>query len=212
MADSRNARLVSGEIMTTAPAGDAPTRREPPFDIVDAEFETLDRGAETVTVAPSVFAGLKPLPHPGMDILRKRQAMVRPFGSARGGPLFWTAGLGLAVMAFWFSGGHALIPQDMFPPAQPSALPLRIASVVSRVDTSGDRAMLNIDGEAVNDGMDMLLMPPLDIEVVATDGGTTRYNLGTSGSPVAPGEKFAFASRLPVPRNGVKSVSVTVGR
>lgn len=214
MADVRNARLVSGEIMAAAPAGVASSRHEPRFDIVEAEFETLAMPSATVTAAPSLFAAPKPEPvsQAGMDMLRKRHATARAFGSVRGGPLFWTAGLGLAVLAFWFSGGHALVPPDMFSPTQPSAQPLRIASVISRVDTSGERAMLNIDGEAANDGDNMLPMPSLDIRVVASDGATTRYNLGTSGSPIAPGEKFAFASRLPVPRNGVKSVSVTFGR
>ena len=34
-------RLVSGEIMTTAPAGDAKSRRGHGLDVLDAEFETL---------------------------------------------------------------------------------------------------------------------------------------------------------------------------
>ena len=71
--------------------------------------------------------------------------------------------------------------------------------------------MLSVDGKAVNDGNRTQPMPPLKIEIVAGDGVATRYNLGTSGSPVEPGEEFAFASRLPVPTNGVKSVSVTFG-
>jgi hypothetical protein len=209
MADARKARLVSGEIMATVSAGDASARRAPRFDIVDAEFETIDH----VTGKPVAAVLLSTVPKPesaatgGMDILRKQQEGRMTFGPVRGGPFFWTAGLALAAAAFWFSGGHALV-RDTSGPAQP----LRIASVISRVDTSGGRMMLNIDGEAVNDGGKAQPMPALDIRVMGNDDVTTRYNLGTSGSPVAPGERFAFASRLPVPKSGVKSVSVTFGR
>ena len=52
-------------------------------------------------------------------------------------------------------------------------------------------------------------LPPLEIRVTGNDGRTTRYTLGTSGRPLAPGERFAFSSRLEVPKNGVKTVSVT---
>lgn len=209
MADARKARLVSGEIMATASAGDASSRPEPRFDIVDAEFETIDHvtGKPVTAVLLSTVPKPEPAAAAGMDILRKRQEGRMAFGSVRGGPFFWTAGLALAAAAFWFSGGHALV-RDTSGPAQP----LRIASVISRVDTSGGRMMLNIDGEAVNDGGKAQPMPALDIRVMGNDDVTTRYNLGTSGSPVAPGERFAFASRLPVPKSGVKSVSVTFGR
>ncbi|GLS31809.1 hypothetical protein SAMN04488498_102412 [Mesorhizobium albiziae] len=213
MAEARNARLVSGEIMAAAPAGDALPCREPHFDFVDAEFVTLGRTADAAAVAtPATPARAEASAAGGMHMLRSERPARAPFGSARGGPLFWMAGFGLVAAAFWFSGGHALMPAGSFNPMQAAVQPLRIASVVSRVDTSGQRAMLNIDGEAINDGADPLPMPPMNIQVVAHDGATTRYNLGTSGSPVAPGEKFAFASRLPVPKNGVKSVSVTFGR
>lgn len=217
MTEARNARLVSGEIMAAAGSPEGAPRREPRFDFVDAEFETLDRaggGAQAAVraVTPTMVAPAAPgtASAAGMDMLRKQKLARRPLGSVRGGPLFWTAGLSLVAAAFWFSGGHALMPRDM--PGMMRAEPLRIASVVSRVDTSGARTMLNIDGEAVNEGGRALPMPPLTIQVVAGDGATTHYNLGTSGSPVGPGEKFAFASRLPVPRNGIKSVSVAFDR
>jgi hypothetical protein len=183
MAVARKARLVSGEIMTAASAGTASLHREPRFDFIDAEFETLDRTDGKATTAVPFSAAPKPesLSTPGMDILRKQETLRSPFGSIRGGPLFWT--VGLAAAAFWFSGGHALMPQDMFASILVSAQPLRIASVSSRVDTSDGRAILNIDGEAVNDGGNALPMPPLDIQVVASDGATTLQSgdIGQSG-------------------------------
>ncbi len=45
--------------------------------------------------------------------------------------------------------------------------------------------------------------------VTDNDGRITRYTLGTSDRWLSPGERFGFASRLDVPRNGVKTVSVT---
>ena len=45
--------------------------------------------------------------------------------------------------------------------------------------------------------------------VTGNDRRITRYTLGTSNRSLAPGERFGFSSRLDVPRNGVKTVSVT---
>ena len=70
-------------------------------------------------------------------------------------------------------------------------------------------AILFVDGEAANDGSAVAHLPPLDIAVTGNDGRITHYRLGTSGRPMAPGETFAFSSRLDVPKNGVKTVSVT---
>lgn len=72
--------------------------------------------------------------------------------------------------------------------------------------------MLLVGGEATNDGTIAEKLPPLDIFVTDNDGVVTRYRLGTSGQALAPGEKFAFSSRLDVPKNGVKTVSVSFGK
>ena len=133
------------------------------------------------------------------------------FRHLRGGPAFWTGGLLVIATAFWFSGGHSLMPDGLIA-QKPIAPKMRIASVVSRVDATGPQTMLAVDGEAINDGRNSQQMPPLDIAVTAIDGEATLYNLGTSGTHVEPGGKFTFASRLPMPRSGVKSVSVTFGR
>ena len=53
------------------------------------------------------------------------------------------------------------------------------------------------------------ILPALEIRVTGNDGRITRYRLGTAARPLAPGETFAFSSRLDVPKNGVKTVSVT---
>ncbi len=65
-----------------------------------------------------------------------------------------------------------------------------------------------MDGEAANDGAGTLPLPPLEIRVTGEDGRVTRYTLGTAGRALAPGERFAFSSRLDLPKNGVRTVSV----
>ncbi len=86
---------------------------------------------------------------------------------------------------------------------------MRIASVISKVDRSGLHPVLQIDGQAVNEGDAATAMPPLNIEVLSPAGGSMHYKLGTAGSPVEGGESFAFSSRLDLPKDGVKTVFVT---
>ena len=208
MVDERNARPVSGEIMAGAPR-DAAIRTPVSPDVVDADFVVLTDGQERPesTAAPTAIPSqLAPLE--GMGMLKSDQAIHgRPFAS-RGGPIFWIAGLGLVVAAFWASGGHALVRQAPFVGAPKSAAALRISEVDSRVDVSGTKPVLFVDGEAMNDGKLDASMPALEIVVTDNSGQTTRYRLGTSARTLAPGERFAFSSRLDVPKNGVKTVTV----
>ena len=210
MADERTARPVSGEIMTDPPAIALADRivRSPAADIIDADYVVLP------PPAPSVESD-SPLPRPivtpsieGMDMLRKPEAPAERPPASRGGPIFWIAGIGAAFAAFWVSGGHALVRQAPFlSSAQASAL--SISGVTSRVDAYGPNPVLFVDGEAANDGPGPATMPPLEIRVTGNDGRTTRYTLGTSGHSLASGERFGFASRLDVPKNGVRTVLVT---
>jgi hypothetical protein len=150
--------------------------------------------------------GMPPLE--GMAILREKGAPAGR-GRSRGGPLFWTAGMGLALAAFWASGGHTLVRQaPIFAAGAPKAA-LTISGVTSHVEASGARPVLFVDGEAGNDGDAPATLPPLAISVTGNDGLTTVYTLGTSGRMLEPDERFAFSSRLEVPRNGVTAVSVT---
>jgi hypothetical protein len=216
MPDERNARPVSGEIMAAPPAGEGPAESRPLHaDIVDAEFETLQRQApaDPAPIQPIASIGTVAAPVHGLVSLRKADAAAGPQERARGGPVFWIFGLGLVAGAFWVSGGHALIrqaqPIGASEPAQSVANPLRIADVTSRVEDHGGRAILFVEGKAVNEGSNMRTPPPLEINVTANDGKVLRYKLGTSPDPLAPGAAFSFSSRLEAPKEGVKSVSVT---
>lgn len=211
MADPGKARLVSGEIMAGPKAGGSVgvDRAIGDGDIVDAQFETVAGSGprDDMPAAPSI--GSLAAPALGMDMLRKGEAPRS--GRVRGGPLFWISGIGLAAAAFWVSGGHALLRDFPLTLERAQAGALRISGVRSRVDQSGGRPMLFVDGEAANDGPAAELLPPLEIVVAAADGSTTRYRLGTNGRRLAPGETFAFSSRLDAPKSGVKTVSVMFG-
>ena len=90
MPDERNARPVSGEIMAAPPAGAEPVELRPVHpDVVDAEFETLQRQppAEPPQLQPVASIGTIAAPVHGLDSLRKPDAGARPRDPARGGPV-----------------------------------------------------------------------------------------------------------------------------
>ncbi|RWH67823.1 hypothetical protein [Mesorhizobium sp.] len=207
MAENRTARPVSGEIMT-GPATNAALERAMSNapDIVDADYVVLPRFATHPELSPRQ-PQIPPTPAiKGMGILRKPDASLpRP---SRGGPTFWIAGVGIALVSFWVSGGHALVRQSTFWVNAAPASALTISGVTSRIDESGLKPVLFVDGEAANDGMGSETLPPLEIRVTDNDSNIIRYRLGTSDRVLAPGERFGFSSRLDVPRNGVRTVSV----
>lgn len=211
MAAHKMARPVSGEIMTgpqEPPAGGIFRAAAPcPGDIVDADYITLDAAPGTRSPAENGAKQPSPPATGGMAILLgSGPVRARPF-SRSGGPAFWLCGLGVAAASFWMAGGHALVSDGaLFGTAPQSALSL--SAVTSRIDDSGARALLFVDGEAGNDGAAEARMPPLEIRVTGEDGRITRYRLGTLDRILAPGERFAFSGRVEVPRNGVKAVSV----
>ena len=210
MAEHRTARPVSGEIMTGLGTSVAPDLRPAAIDIVEADYEVLPRAVSTADAMQPPARSTATPSIEGMEMLRKPDTATARSPASRGGPIFWIAGVGAALAAFWVSGGHALVRQTPFFAAeQPAGAALTISGVTSRVDASGATAVLFVDGEAVNDGVTSGQLPPLEIRVTGNDSHITRYTLGTSNRSLAPGERFGFSSRLDVPRNGVKAVAVT---
>jgi hypothetical protein len=180
-------------------------------EIVDAEFETLRPNRSERLLPPDSGIGTAAVLSQGLDTLRKRDGRVTTRARTRGGPIFWTVGLGLAVGAFWVSGGHALVRQSSLMPRAPQtqpANPLRISDVVSKIEQHGERRILLVDGKAINDGGLEHPVPPIEISVTANDDRVVRYKLGTSHEPLAAGSEFSFSSRFEAPKEGVRSVSV----
>lgn len=209
MPDVLKPRAVSGEIK--AGAADTDDLRGPQ-QVIDADYVSLppeppapEDALRGVGERPAAI-GSTASPSGGMDSLRRHDAPSP--ASQRGGVLFWSVGALLVLAAFWISGGHALLLHVPLFGAQEPASALRIAGVTSRVDVSGVRPILLIDGEVANDGKVTQPLPPLEIVVAGNDGLVMRYRLGTSGRPLPPGETFAFSSRFDAPMNGVKTVSV----
>ncbi|UCI08832.1 hypothetical protein [Mesorhizobium sp. B1-1-8] len=209
MAEDRTARPVSGEIMAGMPANAAGrVMPDAQVDIVDADYVVLPRSdIRSAAAASHPHSSPAMPPIEGMGMLRKPE--VVPARPSRGGPIFWIAGVGAALAAFWVSGGHALVRQSPFWASPQPLSALSISGVTSRIDASGLKPVLFVDGEAANDGASASPLPPLEIRVTDNNSNIIRYRLGTPNRSLAPGEKFGFSSRLDVPRNGVKAVAVT---
>lgn len=206
MAEQRKARPVSGEIMAAEGRDTfAQPSRVDAADIIDADFEVVAPSypATESSADQPIFAG-QATNADGMEMLRSASPHT---SSVRGGPIFWAAGISLAAMAFWISGGHSVMRAAAFPLSW-QAPNLRITDVVSRIDSSGRKPVLLVDGAAFNDGKSPASMPPIDIAVAGNDGKILRYRLGTGATPVAAGARWAFSSRLEVPMNGIKTVTV----
>jgi hypothetical protein len=148
---------------------------------------------------------------PGLGVLKRPDA---PASGRRqpGGPAFWTFGLCLVAAAFWVSGGHALLPSLRIPAIFQGSPTLKIAAVHTRVEKIDGHSILFVDGSAVNETGRAIEVPPLAISVENENGKTTRFFLGTRDREVPASETFAFSSRLEVPKDGVKSVSVSFDR
>jgi hypothetical protein len=212
MADWYRRHDVSGESMATPRESvdtDRAGRAEAIY-IIDAEYETVEADPGRGSREPGLIATAS-APVSGMDTLRATSAPP-PRPRERGGPLFWATGVVIAVAAFWTSGGHALVRSASVFSESGTVRGLAITGVTSRIDASGDRPVLLVDGAAKNDGAATEALPPLDIAVTGNDGRITNYRLGTSGRAIAPGERFAFSSRLDVHKNGVSTVTVTFGQ
>lgn len=180
-------------------------------DVVDAEFVTLDRSGMPLSVSRTASAPSRPqiaasTPQ-GMAML-SREPLRQAAPHTSGGPIFWAGGLVVALAAFWVAGGHALLAPAVSGATHASD-GLRIASVVSRVDRSGLKPLLLVDGKAVNDGLSARKVPPLHIQIVSSSGTSTLYKLGTGSHPLDGGDSFDFSSRLDLPKDGVKTVFVT---
>lgn len=208
MADARKARPVSGEIMA-AGARDtcAQSPRRADDDVVDADFEIVEPPGDRAESSDRQAVWTPEAPASGgMDMLRPAEGGTSP-RSPRGGPAFWAAGISLAAMAFWISGGHAIV-RSYAVPAPSQTDQLRLSEINSRVDVSGRRPVLLVDGVAINDGPSAAALPPIDISVAGEDGKILRYRLGTAGAPVEPGARWDFSSRLDLPMNGIRTVTV----
>lgn len=207
MVKARSAHPVSGEIMTAASGGVPNAFGILRADIVDADYEDI---GVVPTAAISGQSGSLRGDRDGDGLVLLFQAERQRSGFAdRGGPAFWMAGAALIVAAFWISGGHSAVMTALAAPIEPMRSVLTLAGVTSRVDTSGGKPLIFVDGRIRNDGGGPAHLPNLEIRVSDSDGLVTRYKLGTSSQSLASGDEYAFSSRLDAPKNGARTVAVT---
>lgn len=206
MFDVRHLRPVSGEIMTDGCVRSSVMALA--NDIEDAEI------LYPSTVVPSSSDRLGPRvrgggiePRVGMDMLKNYSG--HRAASERGGPMFWIAGIVLALACFWVSGGHALWGTALVRLATSATEePMRIAQLTSRVQGEDGRRLLVIDGSVENTASEAGNMPRLAIEVTGDGGRITRYTLDAAGTVVEPGERYHFSSRVNAPMGTVEGISV----
>jgi hypothetical protein len=196
MADDREPRFVSGEIMA-APAAAMRPKVVDVAETVDAEYETLD--AYPARVMPAQ-AATKPVA--GLGSL-----VDAPSASAHGGRRFWVVGIVAMAGAFWAAGGHALVAA--IPSGEAAAHPLRIENVSSRTEEHAGRRIVFVEGDTRNGSDHAQDLPVIAVAIVDEKGATLRYVVEARPVTLSPGERYAFASRFEAPASGVKSVSVT---
>lgn len=204
MADIGTARPFSGEMMTA----DFPSGRGAAVaaDIIDADYievmpdERPTRAEAATNAAPG---------HAGMAMLAKNGDSVRSRERARGGPIFWTAGAVAVVASFWVAGGHAMVRDDLLFATAQKEPKLQISNVRSRAETVDGTVALVVDGDIGNEGQAAGAVPSLAVHVLSTQGAEVVYRLRTLRTPLAPSAKYSFSSRLDMPKDGVKTVSVT---
>lgn len=201
----------SGEFMTHDVAQAASRAGN---DVLDADYVSLPRVSPCVTRNPTwgrQACGSPAVPPGGLEILKRGASSSASLPQSESRALWGVVVAGAAAAVFWVSGGHALLRHLPSAPTKPASA-LRISDVASRVDASRGRAVLLIDGQAVNEGSVHESVPAVEIAVTGNDGQVTRYRLGTSGHPLRTGETFGFSGRLNAPTSGVRIVSVSFGK
>jgi hypothetical protein len=176
-------------------------------DFIDAEYVIVSADGREQEQARTATGGSFAASS-GMETLRNR-TFVEARDPARGGPLFWAGGIAIAAVAFWVSGGHALFIEGGIAPAYKSVSHMRIAGWSSKISDTGINPTLMIDGEVINEGAKASMIPLLEIEVASENGKRTRYKLGTGDASVDAQGTFPFSGRLHLPKDGVKTVSVS---
>lgn len=144
-----------------------------------------------------------------MDVLKRSRDSRPEKRRGRGGPLFWIGGAILVAASFWMSGGGAMFRAPAAALAAGGSL--GITSFAAHVKLLDGRTVIIVDGKAGNSGSHAARLRPLAVTVEGRDGGRMLYHLGTDDRMLAAGGSILFSGRLDAPKDGVESVSVSLG-
>jgi len=166
-------------------------------EIVDAEFESLGRKAPG-EAAPSRRSSDAPPAH-GLGLFRaetdgRRAARPMPL------PTFAAIATLSACASFYVAGGHVFLhqsPQAASTAADVDAAPVVLDGVATRVDTSAGRAVIIVRAGLRNTGTTATAAPSVAITFDRADGSGSVTHTVTRGERLAPGERMAFATRIP---------------
>ena len=174
---------VSGEIMSPARR----TRRSPVtrkiFEAIDADFEMV-----TVTLEPGQPRRASQAPARGVKTLSRKQSR-----SASAAALILVA----SAVAWGLSGN-----------GKPNEAGVDLANVTSSIERSGPQVLVKVDGTVVNQSLETTAIAPVAVTLTDRNALTTRYLVRVPAARLAPGEGFAFSTRLSVPSDNAKSVQV----
>ncbi len=207
---------VTGEILPADHARAQPGTADRFADAEDAVFETLGPAP-----GPSRDAGEQKTADPmrksapgdgaaNLNVLRgERERPLSGLGNhfrQTGGPVFWGLAVTLVASAFWISGGHALLTGSG---AARGALV--IADVQARPGDNPAAGFMLIEATVENRGTASHRIPPVIINIEGDNGNSRQFRLPARAGNLAPGAHHLFSGRVPMPKNGVDTVSVKLG-
>lgn len=116
----------------------------------------------------------------------------------RAGAGFWACGALCALLAFWFSGGYSLWPDDPLPsrPAIRGSIALETLGVTT--GQLGKPGVVAVEAQARNSGSSPRALPLLAIRLTTKEGERLDYPLPRRNAMLAPGASERFATQIAV--------------
>lgn len=143
-----------------------------------------------------------------LAVLKPERPAPAPLFSRRGSWGFWLGGMFLVAVSFWVSGGHAwLLPQGAKAGPRNTA-DLSLALLGSGTESARGQPVLHVEAEARNADARARALPAVAILITTGRGVVLRYQVAPPSEGIGPSGRQRFSTRLPVPADGVRSVSV----
>lgn len=163
-------------------------------DIVDAEFETLERRPK----APK-RSGAADGPASGLGLFKASPASEKKTGrEPMPLPLFAAIATMSACASFLVAGGHVIFTRTpSVGESAASVTSIVLEDVTTRVDTSGGRATLIVRAGLANTGSASAPVPAVAITFDRPDGSGSVTHRIVRDEWLVPGDRMTFTSRIP---------------